>query len=229
MANFEASNRIESIDRKISVHLENTLERIRPWLQRRWISLVNTFSPRINHSRAINFRTREIAQRPSVDTIRMRGERKRGGGGPVKRLAVIFDNRDRLTTSIVIPNRDDGPVLSSAIILENNGWNEIPWQTSISLFRNGELHYFRQILNMTTFISVKPSGKRLAIGQIVGHRIELTRLYVSTLISSSISTLLLVPFEFFSLFVFALGEELWYTMYIELWYILHAEVYLDWD
>lgn len=60
----------------------------------------------------------------------MGGDRERGRGGegrgPVKRLAVIFDNRDRLTTSIVIPNRDDGPVLSSAIILENNGWNEIP-------------------------------------------------------------------------------------------------------
>lgn len=122
----------------------------------------------------------------------MGGDRERGRGGegrgPVKRLAVIFDNRDRLTTSIVIPNRDDGPVLSSAIILENNGWNEIP-SLSLSPSAFGELHYFRQILNMTTFISVKPTGKRLAIGQIVGHRIELAKLYVSTLIFSSISFL----------------------------------------
>lgn len=63
-------------------------------------------------------------------------------------------------------------VLSSAIILENNvpPVAEIPWQTTLHLspssaLCSGESHYFRQILNMTTFISVKPTGKGLAIGQ----------------------------------------------------------------
>lgn len=46
----------------------------------------------------------------------MEGEGR--GKSAVKRLAVIFDDRDRLTTSIVIPDRDDGP---SFIVRDNPG------------------------------------------------------------------------------------------------------------
>lgn len=87
-----------------------------------------------------------------------------------------FRNRVRLTNpASVIPHRDDVPILSSAIIPQNSVFQAASRPRAIHASARARGlqwcparpagHYFPQILNMTSFISAKPTGRSLATVQ----------------------------------------------------------------
>lgn len=82
----------------------------------------------------------------------------------------LFWNRDRLTNPRSVTPHCERTVLSSAIILQNSIFQATgrPRQSARGLQwcpARPAGHYFSQILNMTSFILAKPTGRSLATGQ----------------------------------------------------------------